>query len=140
MMHYWVQKHSRLSSSITPHKFTTTVAEEWTAWMKAEADETETSIIVAPKKFKKDTKWHEFCDSVITYLHAKKGQEATPLAYIIQEHDEPAFDIVYFDEHVHLLKTLPFTGSACAFDNGISSSMPLSLISWLPSMAADSTL
>jgi len=117
-MRYWVQKRSRLCLSIDPDEFTVAIATEWYARMKAEADEPSSSIVIAPEKFKKDTRWREFRDSFMTYLHGKKGQDNMPLAYVIRDHDDPQPDAAYSDEHARTIGTLHLTGAAFALDNG----------------------
>ena len=118
-MRYWVQKRLRLGLSIDPEEFTLAVAAEWYAKMKAETDESSLEIVVAPEKFKKDTKWREFRDSFITYLQGKKGRDGMPLAYVIRDHDEPRPEVAYPDEHARTIGILPLTGPAFVLDNGV---------------------
>ncbi len=51
------------------------LAEMWVESMKAEKEATNASgnMVKFPETFKKDTKWRQWKESMVTYLHSKNG-------------------------------------------------------------------
>jgi hypothetical protein len=67
-----------------------------------------TAVLVA---FKKDTKWKQWKESLLTYLHSKSGQANIPLAYIVRENDLPIPKMIYATVHVQLVESAILHGA-----------------------------
>jgi len=98
---FWANKMHILGVDYTIEQVTEILAEQWNEIMKTEqeAAKVSTDIIKVPEDFKKDTKWRPWKESVMTYLHSKRGHETLPLAYIICEYDEPLPNVLYATTH-----------------------------------------
>ena len=105
----------------TVQKITEQHAETWKEMMKTEleAAKVTTDIIKVPEAFKKDTKQRPWKESVVTYLHSKRGHASLPLAYIIREFDEPLPDVIYATTHDQLVASAILNGPVFHANTGI---------------------
>ena len=71
-----------------------------------------------PKKLKEEKDWYEFVDQFYIYLSAIPGVKGIPLAYIIREQAEPAYDREWdpdeFDDQ--MIACAPLSGAAFKTD------------------------
>ncbi len=88
---FWANRMYILGASYGADLITEELAMQWNELMKEESEATKapTDLIKLPEAFKKDTKWKQWKESVLTYLHSKMGQASIPLAYIVHENDLP---------------------------------------------------
>jgi hypothetical protein len=89
------------------------LAEQWNEVMKeeAEAAKAPNDLLKLPEPFKKETKWGQWKESVMTYLHLKTGQASIPLAYIVREFDVPIPNIVFATVHDQLVECAILRGT-----------------------------
>ena len=77
-------------------------------------------IVKAQEKFKKDTKWKPWKESVVTYLHSKSGQANVPLAAIVRDSDVPIPGVVYATSHDELLECSILVGPSLRLTMALS--------------------
>jgi hypothetical protein len=93
-------------------------------WNQARESEIETSkapqdMVKQPDAFKKETKWKQWKESMLTYLHSKTGQSSLPLAYIVRENDTPNHANVYTTVHDQLVECAILTGPEFNINDGL---------------------
>lgn len=87
--------------------------------MKKEAANTPGNMVKMPEAFKKDTKWKQWKESVLTCLHSKSGQANIPLAFIVRENDLPAPGTIYATVHDQLVESAILHGTEYNTNNGM---------------------
>jgi hypothetical protein len=110
-----------IGKDYTLHMVDENMAEEWAEAMKIEAEASKAlnNLIKTPEPFKKDTKWRAWKESILTYLHLKKGQANVPLAYIVREYDYPLPGMTYQTVHDELVASAILHGPEYNTNNGI---------------------
>jgi len=113
------------------------LAKRWNEQMKTEleAAKAPNALVKNPEAFKKDSKWHVWKESVITYLHSKTGQACLPLAYIVREYDVPLANVPYATTHEQLVAGSILHGPEYNVNNGIVFDLLQSLTLAEPSWA-----
>ncbi len=76
-------------------------------------------MVKQPDPFKKETKWKQWKESMLTYLHSKSGQANIPLAYIVREFDQPNYAKVYTTVHDQLVECAILHGPEYHINNGL---------------------
>jgi len=93
----------------------------WNDARKAEVESTKVpkDMVKQPDPFKKETKWKQWKESMLTYLHSKSGQANIPLAYIVREFDQPNYAKVYTTVHDQLVECAILHGPEYHINNGL---------------------
>ncbi len=102
---FWANRMHIIGAAYDVNDVDEPLAEMWTESMKVEQETARSSgdLVKMPERFKKDTKWRVWKESIMTYLHSKKGQSSIPLAYIIREKDVPPQGVIYNTVHDQLV-------------------------------------
>jgi hypothetical protein len=97
------------------------LAEMWVESMKMEKEVADApgDMVNMPEAFKKDTKWKQWKESVLTYLHSKTGQANTPFAYIARKNDWPVPGTIYVTVHDQLVESTILHGAEYNTNNGM---------------------
>jgi hypothetical protein len=87
--HFWANRMHILGIAYETDQVTEALAMSWNQARKTEQEAAKTAnnldMIKQPKAFKKDTKWKQWKEAFVTYLHSKIGQANLPLAYIVRK-------------------------------------------------------
>jgi hypothetical protein len=118
---FWATHMHILGNEYTVDQIMEQLAETWNETMRTEQEATKVSveIIKTPEAFKKDTKWRPWKESVVTYLHSKKGHASLPLAYIIREFDDPLPNVPHATTHDQLVASVILRGPEYNANNRI---------------------
>jgi hypothetical protein len=118
---FWAGRMHILGNPYEIQDVTEPLAEQWAELMKTEkeAATAPTDLIKMPEAFKKDTKWRNWKESVITYLHSKNGQPSIPLAYILREHEVAPQRAEYATTHDEMVNKAILFGAEYNTNNGI---------------------
>jgi hypothetical protein len=97
------------------------LANVWNEENKAEneARNLPSDIIKSPDPYKKETKWRQWKESVVTYLNSKRGQGGIPLSCIIRDDDVPQIQIAHPTVHEQLVNCAILHGNEFNTNNGI---------------------
>jgi len=120
-IHFWC---NRMHIIRVPYGVEQVTQELALNWNQARKSETEASkapqdMVKQPDAFKKETKWKQWKESMLTYLHSKTGQSSLPLAYIVRENDAPNNANIYATVHDQLVECAILTGPEFNINNGL---------------------
>jgi hypothetical protein len=118
---FWANRMYILGLPYSIQQVTEQLAYTWNDAYKAknEIQNLPTDIIKSPEPFKKDTKWREWKESVITYLNSKRGLGNIPLSYIIREEDTCQNHVAYATVHEQLINCAVLHGIEFDTNNGV---------------------
>jgi hypothetical protein len=120
-MYFWCNRMHILGIPYELDQITEDLALNWNEARKAELEAAKApqDIIKQPEAFKKETKWKQWKESMLTYLHSNTGQASLPLAYIVREFDQPNHAKVYNTVHDQLVECAILHGPEYNVNNGL---------------------
>jgi len=120
-IHFWVSRMHTIGVPYGIEQVTEELALNWNVARKAEQEAAKApqDMVKQPDPFKKETKWKQWKESMLTYLHSKTGQAGLPLAYIVREFDPPNHAKVFTTVHDQLVKCAILTGPEFSVNNGL---------------------
>jgi hypothetical protein len=99
-----------------------------------EAAWTPFDVVKQPNPFKKETKWKQWKESMLTYLHCQNGHANLPLTYLKCEHDALNHNKVFSTVHDQLVEYAVLTGPEYNINNGLAydslQSLTLNGLAW----------
>jgi len=120
-VHFWCNRMHILGIAYPLEQVTQELALNWNDARKAEVESAKVpkDMVKQPDPFKKETKWKQWKESMLTYLHSKSGQANIPLAYNVREFDQPNYAKVYTTVHDQLVECAILHGPEYHINNGL---------------------
>ena len=122
-IHFWTNRMYILGLPYELELVTEEHAVLWNQAQKSEKEDVTTSssldLVKQPDPFKKETKWRQSKESMMTYLHSKIGHANLPLAYIVREMDAPNYNKVFSTVYDQLVEYAILTGPEYNINNGL---------------------
>jgi hypothetical protein len=120
-IHFWTNRMYNLGIPYELDQVTEELAMTWNHAQKSELEAVRTSsnldMVKQPEHFKGETKWKQWKESLVTYLHSEIGHASLPLAYITRDVDLPNYNKVFNTVHDQLVESAILHGTEYNINN-----------------------